>query len=694
MKKINILCLSIAMATGLAVTTANAAVPSTSALTNSASAAITSAAEQEQTLLSAELIWQLKRVGAPEISPDGKHIVVPVTEYDMETDLGSTQLWLFSADGKQQRPLTAAGMRASSPVFSPDSKQLAFISQRNKDDAGQIYVLPMDGPGEAVGITNVPTGVGNLLWAGNHIYFTSSVWPGKSWEDMKAQQSANKASHVSAMQWREMPYASFDRYLDEARETHVFRVAVSGGDVERITENFGMALASNFDVSPDGRYIAFTANSETESVVPNIDLFLARIGSDSADNLTEGNKAPDANPQFSPDGKTLAYTRQRIQGFYADQTNLVLVDLSNRSEREITSDFDRSIGSYVWMPNGRGFYATIDDAGTSRVYSINARNGRAQALTGATNHGNISISNNGTLVGTNESFMYPARLVTINTRNGNTTRLDSFNDEMLADVDLGSYESVTYQGHNGQDIQMWVHYPPGFDSSKQYPLFLLIHGGPHNAITDGFHYRWNAQTFSSWGYVTAWHNFHGSSGFGQDFTDYINPDWVTAPYADTIAAAEWFMEKDWIDNERMVAGGASYGGYLSSILLGKPHPFNALLIHAPVYNMYSQMSADFAVHSDRFGGFWENPQIYKDISPHYRAGDFNTPALISHGQTDLRVPVGQGFEIFRTLQTKGIDSRMIYFPDENHWILKPNNSVYWYGEVRDWFKNYAEPGPR
>lgn len=240
---------------------------------------------------------------------------------------------------------------------------------------------------------------------------------------------------------------------------------------------------------------------------------------------------------------------------------------------------------------------------------------------------------------------------------------------------------------------MWVHYPPGFDSSKEYPLFLLIHGGPHNAMTNGFHYRWSAQTFASWGYVTAWHNFHGSSGFGQDFADSINPDWVTAPYEDTIKAAEWFQEKDFIDNDRMFAGGASYGGYLSTILLGREHPFNALLIHAPVYNMYSQMSADFAVHAERFGHYWEN-EIYTQISPHYFAENFNTPALLSHGLTDLRVPVGQSFELFRTLQARGVESELIYFPDENHWILKPNNSVYWYDQVQQWVERWAEPGPR
>jgi dipeptidyl aminopeptidase/acylaminoacyl peptidase len=272
--------------------------------------------------------------------------------------------------------------------------------------------------------------------------------------------------------------------------------------------------------------------------------------------------------------------------------------------------------------------------------------------------------------------------VIVNTQNGVTGRIDTLNDDILAGVEMGTYESVTYSGAEGRDIQMWVHYPPGFDASRKYPLFLLIHGGPHSAITDGFHFRWNAQTFASWGYVTAWHNFHGSSGFGQEFTDAINPDWITRPYEDTRKAAEWFAEKPWIDETRMVAGGGSYGGYLSSILLGREHTFKALVIHAPVYNLYSQLASDFAVHSTRFGHYWEDPALYGRLSPHYYAGNFETPALIIHGQLDYRVPVGQSFELFRTLQSRGVDSRLIYYPDENHWILKPNNSIYWYSQVR------------
>ena len=294
----------------------------------------------------------------------------------------------------------------------------------------------------------------------------------------------------------------------------------------------------------------------------------------------------------------------------------------------------------------------------------------------------------------NESFVYPPRVVTVDTDTQVVRRLENFNDALLEDVDMGTYESVTYQGADGADIQMWINYPPGFNARKEYPLFLLIHGGPHGAITDSFHFRWNAQAFSSWGYVTAWPNFHGSSGFGQAFTDSINPDWATKPYADVIAAAEWFNEKPWIDSERTVAGGGSYGGYLSSILLGREHPFNALVIHAAVYDFFSQNSADFAVHEERFGPYWENEEMVRAISPHFAAANFRTPSLILHGQNDLRVPVGQAFALFRALQLQGIESRLVYYPDENHWILTRDNSLHWYDNVRDWIAKFAEPGPQ
>jgi dipeptidyl aminopeptidase/acylaminoacyl peptidase len=648
--------------------------------------------------LSPEVLWELKRMGAPAVSPDGRWIVAPVTRYTVSDDKAHTDLWLFSADGAVQRPLTGLP-GAGQPVFSPDARTLAFVARRDGDDAPQLYLLPMDAPGEARRLTEVPTGVSAPRWVGAHIYFISNVWPEKSWEEMRAEAQRRRDGHVSAHRWTALPTSSWDRWLDETRQAHIFRIPAGGGTVQPITQATGWELPRSdqgrgtYDVAPDESLVAFVVDTRRDGVRQKLDLFLVRPGSGEARNLTPANDAPDVNPQFSPDGRLLAFTSQRIPGFYADTRRLKVYDVAAGTVREVTTAWDRSADGLVWAPDGSGLYGAIDDAGTGRVHFIPLDGSAPRAVTGETDFGPLDIARNGLLVALNQSFLHPPRLVRLDPASGAAVRLDTLNDGALADVRLGTYESVTYTGANGRPIQMWVHYPPGFDRSKRYPLFLLIHGGPHNAITDGFHFRWNAQTFASWGYVTAWHNFHGSSGFGQDFADAINPDWVTLPYEDTRLVAEWFANQPWIDRDRMVAGGGSYGGYLSTILLGREHPFQALVIHAPVYNMYSQMAADFAVHSDRFGGYWEH-DIYPQISPHYFADRFRTPALIIHGQLDYRVPVGQAFELFRTLQSRGIDSRLVYYPDENHWILKPNNSLYWYEQVRDWIAKYAPPGPR
>lgn len=667
----------------------------------------------DEGLLSAEVLWHMSRLGSPVISPDGDFVVAPVTRFTIDDDQSHTDLWLFSTDGSVERPLTRHGSAEGQPVFSPDGRHLAFVSRRDDDTASQLYIMPLHEPGEARRFTQVPTGVLAPKWVGEHLYFISRVWPELSWDEMDEALVERRNSHDSAHGWNRLPFSQWDHWIDEERQAHIYRIGVDdflqsrrpwqfdSGSVEAVTLPTGRELprssqsASTYDVAPDESLVVFVSDTNSDDVNPKMDLWAVVPGQDRVRNLTVESDAPDGSPQFSPDGSLLAFTRQHIKGFYADTRRLMTYEVSTGRTNEITGSWDRSADGLVWAPDNSTLYGAIDDAGTRRVYAISTQGGQVRALTAETDVMSLSISADGTLAALNQSFLYPPRLVLVDTRRGTLQRLDTFNDEILEGVELGTYESVIYEGYDGEPIQMWVHYPPGFDPEKKYPLFLLIHGGPHNAITDGFHFRWNAQTFASWGYVTAWHNFHGSSGFGQRFADSINPDWITRPYADTRKAADWFARQPWIDTQRMVAGGGSYGGYLSSILLGREHPFNALVIHAPVYNMYSQMAADFAVHTTRFGDYWdEGNDIYKQISPHYFAGDFETPALIIHGQLDYRVPVGQAFELFRTLQHRGIESRLVYYPDENHWILKPNNSLRWYEEVRQWIGRFAEPGPR
>jgi dipeptidyl aminopeptidase/acylaminoacyl peptidase len=277
-------------------------------------------------------------------------------------------------------------------------------------------------------------------------------------------------------------------------------------------------------------------------------------------------------------------------------------------------------------------------------------------------------------------------------KSGRADALTHFNDTTLSGVGLGKVESVTYPGAKGERVQMWVVYPPGFDAAKKYPAFMVLHGGPHNAMTDGTQWRWNAQVFAAWGYIVTWHNFHGSSGFGQAFADSINPDWISLPYEDTIKAAQWLEAQPYVDRERLAAGGGSYGGFLAATLLGREHPFKTLIVHAGVYNQYTQIGADYGAEKPRFNYFWEQPEEFARYSPHTAAANFKTPTLVMHGQMDLRVPVNHGVELFNILQSRGVPSRLVYFPDENHWVLKPQNSLFWYRNVREWLAQYAPPG--
>jgi len=672
--------------------------------------ALPTQAQQKKEPFTIERSWKIQRIGAPTVSADGRTVVASVTRFAMEEDKSYADLWIW--DGNGQRQFTTDAASDGAPAISPDGRFVAFTSQRGDDKAPQLYVMALSG-GEPRRLTKLASGAQSPKWFadGRRLAFVSRVFADLPLEEQGKRLDERKDRKMTAMVWDAGPVSAWDQFLDE-RQFHVFSVAFDPGagtselaPVRALTQPTGLQLPRGavqgtdnlFAISPDGRELAFVADADPAINRSNNDVFTVEINADGSGaktprNVTADNPASDGGPLYSPDGRYLSFVQQRIKGFYADKGRLMLLERKGGKARELYPAWDRSAGGLIWSRDSRRMYGAIDDAGTVRVYEFPLQ-GEPRKVTGAASFGGLAIADDGRLVGLRESFVEPPTLVRIDPKSGTVAKLSTINDALLAATDMGTYESITYKGANGRDIQMWVNYPPGFDKSKKYPFFMLIHGGPHNAITDGMAFRWNAQVFGSWGYVTAWPNFHGSSGFGQAFADSINPEWAEQPYQDVIKATEWFAAQPWIDRERMVAGGGSYGGYLTTVILGREHPFKALVAHAAVYNLYSQYAADFSAEAPRFGGFWEgdNRTVLERNSPHLGAAAFKTPTLVVHGQTDLRVPVNHGLELYHTLLSKGVPSRLVYYPNENHWVLKPQNSVFWYQQVKRWFDEHNPP---
>lgn len=649
----------------------------------------------------AEAMWGLARLGTPTLSPDGALAVVPVTRYDLGKNKGNADLWMIPTAGGTARQLTSGQANDSQPAFSPDGKWIAFLSKREDDEANELYLIAVDG-GEARRVTDVPVGVGAIKWFpdSRRIAFVADVWPDLvKWEDQGKRLKERADAKTSAQVWERAPIAYWDHFLDD-REPQLFSIAIGGGETTAITRGSGFWLSkqeyssASYDIAPDGEEIAFVADRDRSGIDPNDDIILIpACGCKPARNLTPQSAADESGPVYSPDGRYLAYAQKRTPRFYADTQRLMLLDRTAGTTLGLTEQWDRSADGLVWAHDSQSLFGVIDDAATSRIYRFALSGAAPRAVTGEHSFSGLGLGGK-TAVALRQSFSEPATLVRLDLAKGTATRLSDFNDAALARLSMGKVQSVTYQGARGDAIQMWVIYPPGFDPTKKYPVYMLLHGGPHNGIQDAVTYRWNAHVFANWGYIVTWHNFHGSSGFGQEFADSINPDRISMPYEDTIKAAAWLAAQPFVDADRMVAGGGSYGGFLAATLLGRPHPFKALIAHAAVYDNFTQIGADYGASKERFFNFWERPEEFARYSPHTSAGNFVTPTLVIHGQLDRRVPLNHGIELFNTLQTRGVASKLVYFPDENHWVLKPGNSLFWYQTTHDWLEKYAPSGAR
>jgi dipeptidyl aminopeptidase/acylaminoacyl peptidase len=673
--------------------------------------------------ISIEDLWSLKRLGVPSLSPDSSQVVASLTSYSMQDNRSQSSLWLMSTLGGSPRQLTACGDKDGAPRFSPDGQWVAFTAQREqegkKDLTPQLYIIPADG-GEARRAAEVACGVGAFRWAPDtrRLIFVSWVWPKLTGQ--KAQAKAHQAfteRKETGYATAEASYRHWDHNLPMGRVPHLLMLEMGDdhapGRVRDLFEGSSYELPradpglEHFDMSPDGRRLVFAFDPATEKrsdgrlALAEMELKGRRAGAVRV--LAQDSDWDFGGPRYSPDGQHIAFTASHQGLKHTMPTVLALLDCSTGRWETVSTAWDHAVHAPLqWEDSGQALLFCAEAQGRTHLWRFHLPERRAeQVVSGGWVSGFDQVGN--TVVALRDTASHPARLE-VHRPGEVPKRLESFNDALLSTLNLGKVEEVWITGanpktgqrdKNGEPVQMWLVYPPDFDPKKTYPVMHNIHGGPHTGPGDNWHYRWNTQLFAAQGYVVASVNYHGSSGFGHAFLDSITHRWGQLELHDIEAGTDWLLKKPWVDPQRLFATGGSYGGYMVAWMNGHlpAGRYQAYVCHAGCYDWVGMFADDaWAWHAKELGGwYWDNPAQVHRQSPHHYAQHFTTPTLVIHGALDYRVPDAQGLAYYNTLKARGLEARLLWFPDENHWILKPRNSRQWYGEFFDWLKAH-DPG--
>jgi dipeptidyl aminopeptidase/acylaminoacyl peptidase len=623
----------------------------------------------------------MQRVGAPALSPDGKWIVYDLTTTDLAANKRTPGLWLMRADGTGGREIVAG---AGSPVWSPDGKSIAYAS------GGQLSVYDV-ATGKSRKLQELPGGTGTTKWLpdGSALLTVSDV------PIAEKPSAASKARIIDSLLYRHWTT------WQEPVRAHILYVPLNGSATRDLTPGpydappFAVGGGSEFDISPDGKELVFARNTdERPERSTNADLFLVPIAGGEARRITSRTGA-DTGPVYSPDGRWIAYRSQARAGFESDLWELWLYDREARTSKRILADFPNWVESVDWTPDSKAMFITAPLEGRNVIHEVTL-DGRTRLVHNAGYADAIEIAPDlKTLYFQMSTLSRPADIYAM-ARDGKTTRLTTHNDARLGKIAMAAYESITWEGAEKARVQGWLLKPPGFDPTKKYPAIVLIHGGPQGAWGESWSYRWNPQMFAARGYVVLMPNPRGSTGFGQQFVEEISRDWAGKVYTDIMNGVDRLAAQPYVDANRMGAAGASYGGYMVNWILGHSNRFKALVSHAGVYNLESMygVTEELWFPEWEFGGPpWENEELYARLSPHKYAKNFATPTLVSHGELDFRVPIGEGMQLFTALQRRGVPSRLLYFPDEGHWVLKPQNSKVWHETVLGWMDRWLKPNP-
>jgi dipeptidyl aminopeptidase/acylaminoacyl peptidase len=643
----------------------------------------------------------MDRISDPQVSPNGEWVVFVVSSLDWEANRRRSDLWLVRTDGTGLRRFTTDPAGEFNPRWSATGQTVWFLSTRS--GSAQVWFKRIDG-GDAEQVTDLPLAAGNLLVAqdGRHIAFTMNVFPDcQALACTTARLEAREDSAATGRLYDRLFLRHWDTWQD-GRRSHVFVMRSSGGDARDLmigmdadspSKPFGGPEEITF--TPDGNSVVFTARvaGRQEPWSTDFDLYVVPVdGSASPSLITVDNRAWDTGPAFSPDGSTLAYMAMNRPGYESDRFRVVLKPWPEGEPRTLTEGWDRSPSSLAWSPDGRRLLATASNLGNVSLFSIDAETG---AVTTLVRDGHVRSPSfaGGRIVFGMDHLRSPVELYSARPDGSDVRAITRVNYEKLAAIKLGEPEQFTFEGWNGETVYAWMVKPVDFDPERTYPIAFLIHGGPQGSFGNDFHYRWNPQTYAGAGYAAIMVDFHGSTGYGQAFTDAIRNDWGGKPLEDLQKGLAAALDRyPWMDGERVCALGASYGGYMINWIAGNwSDRFRCLVNHDGVFDqrmMYYATEELWFPEWEQGGPYWSNPEGYERQNPVNFVQNWMTPMLVVHGALDYRLPLEQGIAAFTALQRKGIPSEFLYFPDENHWVLKPANSVQWHETVLAWLDRW------
>ena len=649
-----------------------------------------------------ETLLRIQRIEEPVLSPDGKQLAFTVATPDLLTNSVPKQIYLVPVTGGAPRQLTREGTDNERPRWSPDSHQIYFISTRG--GSSQVWTMDADGAHPRV-ITHLPTEASGVLISpdGKKLVFQSSVYPECGADNACNQRNldADARAPSKARIYTSLLYRHWTEWRTRRRQ-HLLVANTDGSEVRDLTPGpydvppFSLGGPEGYTIAPDSLELAFVMNVDpVPAASTNSDIYTVPLDGGDPRKITIGPGADDS-PLYSPDGKLLAFRSQPRAGYESDRWRLMVLDRATGRATNLTESLDRWVESFTWSTDSTRLFFTTEDRGRTGLQMISATGGGIRSIiSGQSSLDDVQFTSDGrTMIYTEESGSRPLEIFRATSGGGAGVALTHLNDALLSNATLTPLEELWVDAADKSRVHSFITKPPNFTPTRKYPVVFLIHGGPQGAWGESWTYRWNAQVFASAGFVVVQPNPRGSTGYGQKFIDDINGDWGGKPYDDIMTVVDAVAAQPYIDNTRMAVAGASYGGYMVNWMNGHTTRFKAIVSQGGVFDLASWSRET----EEQWFPLWEmkgtavdNPDLYEKFSPSTYARDFKTPTLVIHGEQDFRDVTGQGLQLFTVLQQQKIPSKLLLFPDEGHWVLKPQNSLLWYHTVLDWLGEWTKP---